>query len=169
MPRVSFIIPAFNAEEHLEEALRSVQSQTCGDWEIVVCDDCSTDATAERVLSFIASPTAGHFELCRSCCSSSPSALTDGDRCHGSSLAAGTRSRHFAAESVLLRELSLSGVLTNKEKPQVHPVPEHDVSVSGTGRRARAPTKLGVGGWSARPSRRPSVEMREWDRLVPWS
>jgi teichuronic acid biosynthesis glycosyltransferase TuaG len=52
MPRVSVIIPAFNAEEHLGEALRSVQSQTYDDWEIVVCDDCSTDATAELARSF---------------------------------------------------------------------------------------------------------------------
>jgi len=47
MPRVSIIIPAFNAEEHLEQALRSVREQTYADWEIVVCDDCSTDATSE--------------------------------------------------------------------------------------------------------------------------
>ena len=43
MPRVSVIIPAFNAEEHIAEALRSVSGQTY--------DDCSTDGTAERIRS----------------------------------------------------------------------------------------------------------------------
>lgn len=52
MPRVSVIIPAFSAEEHVEEALGSVLGQTYDDWEVVVCDDCSTDTTAERVRSF---------------------------------------------------------------------------------------------------------------------
>jgi glycosyltransferase involved in cell wall biosynthesis len=44
--RVSVITPAHNSEAYLEEALRSVQSQTYGDWELVVADDASTDGTA---------------------------------------------------------------------------------------------------------------------------
>src|SRR3954447_8756382 len=47
MPRVSVIIPAYNAEAHLEEALRSVAAQTYGDWEVVIGDDASTDRTVE--------------------------------------------------------------------------------------------------------------------------
>ena len=48
MPRVSVIVPAYNAEEHIGEALASVVAQTYGDWEAIVADDASTDATAER-------------------------------------------------------------------------------------------------------------------------
>lgn len=52
MPRVSVIIPAYNAEAFLARALRSVEAQTLGDYEIVLIDDGSTDRTAEIVRSF---------------------------------------------------------------------------------------------------------------------
>ena len=44
MPRVSVIIPAFNAEEHIAETLQSIRDQTYDNWEVVVGDDGSTDA-----------------------------------------------------------------------------------------------------------------------------
>ena len=52
MPRVSVIIPAYNAEAFLARALRSVVAQTFNDYEIVLVDDGSTDGTAEIAQSF---------------------------------------------------------------------------------------------------------------------
>ena len=44
-PRVSVIIPAFNAEATLSQALQSLAGQSLVDWEAIVVDDGSTDAT----------------------------------------------------------------------------------------------------------------------------
>ena len=52
MPRVSVIVPAYNAERHIAETLRSVERQRYGDWEVVVADDGSSDRTAAIVESF---------------------------------------------------------------------------------------------------------------------
>jgi glycosyltransferase involved in cell wall biosynthesis len=52
MPRVSVVIPAYNAATYLAETLASVETQTYGDWEVIVADDCSTDDTVEVVERF---------------------------------------------------------------------------------------------------------------------
>lgn len=52
MPRVSVIIPAYNAEAFIGEALESVLQQTVRPEEIIVVDDGSTDRTAEIARSF---------------------------------------------------------------------------------------------------------------------
>ncbi|MBM6786706.1 glycosyltransferase family 2 protein [Collinsella tanakaei] len=44
-PLVSVIMPSYNAERHIVEAIKSVQAQTLPDWELLVSDDCSTDST----------------------------------------------------------------------------------------------------------------------------
>lgn len=49
MPLVSVIMPVLNAERFIGEAIASVQTQTFRDWELVVVDDGSTDASARIV------------------------------------------------------------------------------------------------------------------------
>lgn len=49
MPRFSIIIPAFNAADTIGDTLSSLIAQTCPDWEALVVDDGSTDATREMV------------------------------------------------------------------------------------------------------------------------
>lgn len=46
-PRVSVIMGAFNAAETIGAAIESIIAQTYDDWELVVCNDGSTDGTAE--------------------------------------------------------------------------------------------------------------------------
>ena len=53
-PRISVLIPAFNAEKYVEAAVASVRAQTFTDWEIVAVDDASTDRTLEILRSFAA-------------------------------------------------------------------------------------------------------------------
>jgi glycosyltransferase involved in cell wall biosynthesis len=49
MPRVSVIIPSYNTATYLQAALDSVLTQTFDDWEVVLCDDGSTDNTRSLV------------------------------------------------------------------------------------------------------------------------
>lgn len=50
-PPVSIVMPTYNGAAHLPEALASILSQSFGDFEVVVSDDCSVDATTELVAS----------------------------------------------------------------------------------------------------------------------
>lgn len=44
-PIISVVMPAYNAEKYIAEAIESVIAQTFTDWELVIVDDCSSDAT----------------------------------------------------------------------------------------------------------------------------
>ena len=49
MARISVLVPVYNVEAYVAEALASIQSQTFTDIEMVVVDDGSTDGTLRRV------------------------------------------------------------------------------------------------------------------------
>lgn len=48
-PVISVIIPAYNVEDYIAEAIDSVADQTFDDWELIVVDDGSTDSTVDIV------------------------------------------------------------------------------------------------------------------------
>ncbi len=52
--KVSIIVPVYNAETTISAAVASLQAQTMRDWEVIIVDDTSTDATPEvlRRISF---------------------------------------------------------------------------------------------------------------------
>lgn len=52
MPRVSVILPAYNAEAYIKEAIASILGQTFRDFELIAINDCSKDGTEEIILSF---------------------------------------------------------------------------------------------------------------------
>jgi len=49
---ISICIPTYNGSKYLDACLQSVFAQTFTDFEIIVCDDCSSDNTIEIVKAF---------------------------------------------------------------------------------------------------------------------
>lgn len=51
-PLISVIMPAYNVEKYIGQAIESVLNQTYTNLELVICDDASTDRTCEIVESY---------------------------------------------------------------------------------------------------------------------
>jgi glycosyltransferase involved in cell wall biosynthesis len=52
MPKISVCIPTFNREHFLPIAIEAVLAQVESDWELIICDDGSTDRTPEIMAEF---------------------------------------------------------------------------------------------------------------------
>lgn len=48
-PLISVIMSVYNEEQYVENAVRSILNQTVQNFEIIIYDDCSTDATADLI------------------------------------------------------------------------------------------------------------------------
>lgn len=51
-PKISVCLPTYNRAHYLKETIASILAQTVTDYELIVADNCSTDATAETVAAF---------------------------------------------------------------------------------------------------------------------
>lgn len=52
MPKVSVIMPVYNGEKYLKEAIESILNQTATDLELIIIDDGSVDSTSNIINSF---------------------------------------------------------------------------------------------------------------------
>ena len=52
MPKISVIMPAYNAEKYIGEAIDSILNQTYGDFEFIIINDGSTDKTKQIIQSY---------------------------------------------------------------------------------------------------------------------
>ena len=50
--KISVVMPVYNGEKYLKEAIDSVLSQTFTDYEFIIIDDCSTDGTSELIKTY---------------------------------------------------------------------------------------------------------------------
>ena len=50
---VSIIMPSYNAQAYIDEAISSVLSQTYVHWELIVVDDCSSDESWDKIQKYV--------------------------------------------------------------------------------------------------------------------
>lgn len=50
--QVSIITPAYNCADYIADTIKSIQSQTYTNWELLITDDCSSDNTREIINKF---------------------------------------------------------------------------------------------------------------------
>ena len=48
-PLISVIMPCYNSEDYIEEAIESILNQTYNNIEVIIADDCSTDKSFDLI------------------------------------------------------------------------------------------------------------------------
>lgn len=50
---ISIIVPCYNSQAYIKQAIDSVRAQIYSDWELIIVDDCSTDNSAAIIQEYI--------------------------------------------------------------------------------------------------------------------
>lgn len=61
-PPVSIILPVYNGEEFIEDAIESVLGQTYENWELIIINDGSTDNSEQIIKNFLSNNRLKYFE-----------------------------------------------------------------------------------------------------------
>ncbi|MDD5296567.1 MAG: glycosyltransferase [Rhodocyclaceae bacterium] len=61
MPKISVVLPTFNRASYLDAAIESVLAQRGADLELVISDNCSSDATVDVVRKYLEDPRVRYF------------------------------------------------------------------------------------------------------------
>ncbi len=61
--RISIILPNYNHAAFLQQRLESIFNQTYQDFEVIILDDCSTDASLSVLSTYKSHPKTAHFEV----------------------------------------------------------------------------------------------------------
>ncbi|HEU5103214.1 MAG TPA: glycosyltransferase [Roseiflexaceae bacterium] len=113
-PLVSVIIPCYNYAGFLPDAVGSVLAQTCTDWELIVVDDGSTDATLSTAQQLMARHPERRIRLFQQ-----PNAGPAAARNTGAERAAGEYLLFLDADDMLAPTLLEQTVATLREQPAV--------------------------------------------------
>lgn len=96
-PRVSVLLTAYNREEYIAAAIESVLAQSMDDFELIICDDQSSDATAAIIDGYARRDSRIRFSI-------NPRNLGDyGNRRHAAGLARGRFLKYHDSDDLMYR------------------------------------------------------------------
>jgi hypothetical protein len=96
-PRISVLLTAYNRESYIAEAIESVLAQTMADFELIICDDRSTDGTAGIIADYARRDSRIRVSL-------NERNLGDyGNRRHAASLAQGRFLKYHDSDDIMYR------------------------------------------------------------------
>lgn len=158
-PLFSILTPAFCAERWIAGTIESVRAQTLTDWELLVCDNGSTDATAARIAPYLADP---RIRLVVSEHNRPPAAVRN-------ELAAATRGRYIVmldADDRLLPAFCARAAAVFAERSDVAVVSPDALLVRGNGEELMRSTMMSTRWWRAPRRRRRGLLVRQLLRRV---